>query len=41
MPAPHNDELTAKERAFCEAYVECYDIILQTLILQEVMEAKC
>lgn len=26
MPAPHNDELTAKERAFCEAYVECYDI---------------
>ena len=26
MPAPHNDELTAKEKAFCEAYVECYDI---------------
>ncbi len=26
MPAPHNDELTQKERAFCEAYVECYDI---------------
>ena len=26
MPAPHNDELTPKEKAFCEAYVECYDI---------------
>ena len=26
MPASHNDELTAKEKAFCEAYVECYDI---------------
>ena len=26
MPAPHNNELTAKEKAFCEAYVECYDI---------------
>ena len=26
MPAAHNDELTAKERAFCEAYVECYNI---------------
>ena len=26
MPAAHNDELTAKEKAFCEAYVECYNI---------------
>ena len=26
MPAPHNDELTQKEKAFCEAYVECYNI---------------